>query len=542
MSKHADTIIRDAVIFTADRERLWAEAMAVAGGRILHIGDLETALQFADEATEVRSLDGRFLMPGIIDGHNHPALAGRTALFELSVSPASSYEEVLATIRGYAAGLAPGAWITGAGWGLHLLETISTAEALAGLDEATGGHPMVLVDISRHNRWANTAAMTAAGVAPGEGVLLDEHGAPTGVLFERAGLPVAYAAAREGGLTNAQEQTAYRHSLGVLHSYGITSFQDAAATPEVLAALHGLDAAGDLDAWVVSSMMMNDEVLGAEIVGEPLLDLAEQYRSEHHRPDFVKLFLDGIPPARTAAMLEPYLEDAQHGCGYCGSTILSADELYDALVVTSKRGLGAKIHSTGDAATRLILDTVQRLRAEGHGFRCQIAHGQYVAPDDVPRFAELGVDADISPYIWYPGPLPEAIKMAVPEERAERIHPNRDLIATGALVSAGSDWPVSPVPNPWQALAGLVTRQDSTGEFPGTLWPEQSLTVREAIEVFTLNGARMLGIDDVTGSLEAGKSADFVVLDTNLFEVDPNEIGSTVPRETWFAGRRVFSR
>ncbi len=542
MAQSADLIIRDARIFTADRDNPWAEALAVSGGRIVYAGDLDGALEHRGEATEVRSVGGAFVMPGIVDGHNHPALAGRTALFELALPSHGSYDEVIGLIRAHAADLAPDAWIVGAGWSVGLLERLNSADALRDLDEATGGRPTVLVDDSRHNRWANSAAMGIVGVGDGPGVLRDEEGRPTGILLERAGLPIAYAAAREGGLADEQEQEAYRHSLEILHSYGITAFQDAGATPEILRALHGLDAAGRLDAWVVTSLLMNDEVLGAEILGEPLLDQAEAYRSEHHRPDFVKIFLDGIPPARTAAMLEPYLEDAHHGCGFCGSTILSPDELHETLRIAADRGLGAKIHSTGDAATRLILDTVERLRAEGRTFRCQVAHGQHVDASDIPRFAALGVDADISPYIWYPGPLPEAIKMAVPLERAVHIHPNRDLVDAGVLVSAGSDWPVSPAPNPWQALAGLVTRRDPTGEYPGELWPEQALTLEEALEVFTVNGARMIGVDDVTGRLTAGLSADFVVLDRDPFAVASDELGSLQPAETWFAGKQVFRR
>ena len=542
MSVAADLILRDARIFTADRAHPRAEALAVRGGRILYAGSSEGALRHAGPDTEVRSLGGAFVMPGIVDGHNHPSLAGRTALFELAIPADAPYEEVLRLIHQRAESLDPDAWIVGAGWGIGLLERLNTPEALRDLDRASLGRPAMLVDDSRHNRWANTRAMDIAGVGEGEGALRGPDGRPTGVLLEQAGLPVAYAAAREDGLSDAQEQEAYRHSLEILHSYGITAFQDAGATPETLRALHGLERSGRLDAWVVTSLLMNDQVLGAEVIGIPLLEQAEAHRTEHHRPDFVKIFLDGIPPARTAAMLEPYLPDEAHGCGFCGTTILTPDELLETLRVVADRDLGAKIHSTGDATTRLVLDTVERLRAEGRTLRCQIAHGQYVAEEDIPRFAELGVCADISPYIWYPGPLPEAIKGAVPAERAERIHPNRDLIDAGALVSAGSDWPVSPDPDPWSAMAGLVTRRDPTGAHPGELWPEQALTLEEALEVFTINGARMIGVDDVTGALTPGRSADFVVLDRDPFELDVSELGGLRPVETWFAGRRMFSR
>lgn len=542
MPQNAELILAGARIYTGDQKNPWAETLVITDGRIAYVGDLDGAKEHQGTATEVRHLDGAFIMPGIVDVHNHPALAGRTALFELALSEHGSYERLLELIRTHAEQLPPDAWVVGAGWSVGLIEHLNSAEALSDLDDATGNRPTLLVDESRHNRWANSAALRLVPPGDDPGVLRDDTGTATGILLERAGLPLAHAAAREGALSDAKEQEAYRHSLEVLHGYGITAFQDAGATPEVLRALHGLDAAGRLDAWVVSSMLMNDEVLGAEVVGEPLLDQAEQYRSEHHRPDFVKIFLDGIPPARTAAMLEPYIESAQHGCGFRGTTILSPEELYDALCIAADRGLGAKIHSTGDAATRLILDTVERMRGQGKEFRCQVAHGQHVDAADVPRFAELGVDADISPYIWYPGPLPEAIKLAVPLERAEHIHPNRDLVDAHALVAAGSDWPVSPAPNPWEALAGLITRRNPTGAFPGELWPEQALTLEEALRVFTINGAKMIGVDDVTGQLSSGLSADFIILDRDPFSVEPDELGAFRPAETWFAGQRVFAR
>lgn len=542
---HADLILVDTRIFTADPANLWSEALVVAEGRVAYVGDRAGALAWRGPATDVRSLDGAFLMPGLIDGHNHPSAAGRTALFELALAPTAPLAELVETIRAHAEGLPADAWIHGAGWGVGLLTEIASPAALRALDAATGGRPAVLVDVSRHNRWVNSRAMELAEIAGGAdaGILRDADGKPTGVLLERAGLPVAHAFRREGGLSEKQEQEAYLHGLAVLHSFGVTAFQDAAATRETVRALHALDADARLDAWVVSSMLMNDEVFGADLLGAPLLDEAEAFRSEHHRPDFVKIFLDGIPPARTAAMLEPYLPDDQHGCGFCGSTILSADELYSTLVLTAERGLGAKIHCTGDAATRLVLDTVERLRGEGFlETRFQIAHGQFVTDSDIPRFAELDVHADISPYVWYPCAPSEAIKAAVPAPRAEQIHPNRKLLDAGVLVAAGSDWPVSPVPNPWEAIAGLVTRADPTGQYPGRLWPEQALTVREALEAVTVNAAMMIGVSDVAGSLTVGKSADFIVIDRDPFEVAPEELGDTRVLQTWFAGRQVFAR
>lgn len=542
----ADLILLDARIFTADRVNPWAEALVVSEGRLVHVGDRSGALAWEGPNTDVHSLDGAFLMPGIVDGHNHPSSAGRTALFELALSPTASVDELLETIRGHAAQLPPGSWINGAGWDIGLLDALDSVTVLGALDEAAGGRPAVLVDVSRHNRWVSSRAMELAGVAnrTDGGILRGAEGAAaTGVLLERAGLPVAHAFRRQSGLSPAQEQESYLHGLHVLHSYGVTAFQDAGATLETVRALHALDADARLDAWVVSSMLMNDDVFGAELLGEPLLDQAEAFRSEHHRPDFVKIFLDGIPPARTAAMLEPYLPDDQHGCGFCGSTILTAEELHGTLVLAAERGLGAKIHCTGDAATRLVLDTVERLRGEGYvDTRFQIAHGQFVAEEDIPRFAELGVHADISPYVWYPGPLSASIKAAVPAPRAEQIHPNRKLIDAGVLVAAGSDWPVSPIPNPWEAVGGLVTRTDPTGRYPGSLWPEQALTVLEALEVVTVNSADMIGVSDVTGSLTVGKSADFIVIDRDPFEAAPETLGGTLVMQTWFAGKPVFLR
>lgn len=546
----AELVLTGGRIWTGDPAAPWAEALAVGGGRLLAVGTDAEALALAGEGTERRALDGAFLMPGLVDVHNHHALAGRTDLFELSFSSSGSVEEVLAAVREYAAGLPADAWITGGAWGSNLRTAISNEATRARLDEASGGRPVMLMEDSRHNRWANSRALELAGITadsdPGEGGVIEldpVSGRPTGVLLESAGLPVEEAMARTRRLSAEQHRAASKRGVELLNSYGVTAFQDAAVSLEILEALRALDAEGELDAWVVSSLTVNDQIFGYDPVGEGLVWQGEAFRTEHHRPDFVKIFLDGVPPARTGAFLEPYLPDDAHGDHFLGETTLPPDELWGWLRRTAERGLSAKIHCSGDAAVRLVLDTVARLRAEGFTeTRYQVAHGQFVAESDIPRFAELGVSADMSPFIWFPGVIPEAIATVLPAERAGRMQPNRALLDAGALIAGGSDWPVSESPNAWEGIHGLVTRADPAGVFPGTLWPEQAITLDEAMAAFTINAAEAMGLGGETGSLVAGKSADFVVLDRDPFAHPAQELVRTTVTETWFAGRRVYVR
>ncbi|MFT4051994.1 MAG: amidohydrolase [Microbacterium sp.] len=545
---HADLILTGGVVRTADRSLPVAEAIAFASGRILAVGDASAVLTHQGPETVVRDVSGSAVYPGFVDAHNHHAIAGITELYELSFSSSLSLDEVLEKIRAHAATLPEGAWITGGSWGATLMDELSTTATRLRLDEAAGGRPVMLSDDSHHNRWANTTAMRLGGVTkeaiPADGVtLLDPiDGEPTGILLEAAGIPVAQAHAGSGGLTAEQHRRASQRGIEMLNEFGITAFQDAAVSLEILGALKSLDEAGELDAWVVSSLTINDDIFGFSPVGQPLVDAGEAFRSPHHRPDFVKIFLDGIPPSRTALFLEPYLPDDLHGAHYHGTTTMDADELYGWLRMVAERGLGAKVHCTADGTARLLLDVVERLRSEGFtGTAFQLAHGQYFGEGDIARLARLGVGAEISPFLWFPGVIPQALAAVLGEERGEHLQPNRSLIDAGALVAAGSDWPVSESPNPFEGIQGLVTRADPLRRAPGALWPEEGITAAEAHEVFSINGARMIGLGDETGSLQVGKSADFVILDRDFVAGPADQIIETRVRETWFAGRQVYA-
>ncbi|GAA1720273.1 amidohydrolase [Isoptericola hypogeus] len=546
----ADLVVENARVWTAEPSAPWAEAFAVRDGRLLAVGSAAEARACAGDGTEIHDAGGAFVMPGLVDVHNHHAFAGRTDLFELTLPAGASVPEILDAVAAHAAGLPEDAWVVGGAWGSNRRTEISSESVRLKLDQAAGGRPVLLMEDSRHNRWASTRALELAGITadsdPGPGGVIEldpVSGAPTGVLLESAGLAAEAAQARSNPLGPAEHRRASRRGIEILSSYGVTAFQDAAASHEIVAALRSLDEAGELDAWVVSSLTVNDPIFGFDAVGDALVWGGEPYRTRHHRPDFVKIFLDGVPPARTGAFLEPYLPDGEHGADHCGATALDADELYGWLRRTSEHGLSAKIHCSGDASVRLVLDTVERLRGEGFTSpRFQIAHGQFVDPDDLARFAKLGVSADISPFLWFPGVIPDAISTVLPADRAGRMQPNRALLDTGALVAGGSDWPVSESPNAWEGIQGLVTRSDPYGRFPGTLWPEQALSLDEAMAAFTVAGAEAMGIGDETGSLRAGKSADFVLLDQDPFAVGVEDVVRTTVVETWFAGRQVFDR
>ncbi|WP_136029144.1 amidohydrolase [Microbacterium sp. PF5] len=547
MTDVADLIVTGSTIRTADRTRPRAEAFAVRDGRILAIGDRADVEGLRGRRTRTLEVGDAAVYPGFVDVHNHHALAGRTELFELSLAPSLSLDEILDRVREKAATLPEDAWIVGGAVSTTLLPTLANTATRRRLDEAAGGRPVALMEDSRHNRWANSRALELAGITAGSipagGVtLLDpDDGTPTGVLLEAAGIPVQEAYDRSGGLTPEQHAAASRRGVELLNSFGITAFQDAGVSVDILAALAGLDRADELHAWVVSSLLINDEIFGFDPIGSPLLDRGEEYRTAHHRPDFVKIFLDGVPPARTASFLDPYPADPVHGAHFRGETTMTLDELTGWLRTVAARGLGAKVHCTGDGSARLVLDAAEQLRAEGFTTPVQIAHGQFLAESDIPRLAALDVSADISPFIWYPGVIPQALADVL-GARAEHSQPNRSLLDAGALVAGGSDWPVSESPNTLEGLQGLVTRADPLRRAPGTLWPEQALTAEEALEVFTINAATAMGLGAETGSLTPGKSADFVVLERDAIAGPAEEIVHTEVVSTWFAGRPVHER
>ncbi|QEA28883.1 amidohydrolase [Microbacterium sp. CBA3102] len=544
MTDVADLIVTGSVIRTADRTNPIVEALAVRDGRILAVGSRSDIESFRGRRTQSLEVGDAAVYPGFVDVHNHHALAGRTELFELSLAPALTLDEILDRVREKAAELPEDAWIVGGAVATTLLPALANTASRLRLDEAGGGRPVMLMEDSRHNRWANSRALELAGITadrlpPSGTALLDpDDGTPTGVLLEAAGIPVQEAYDRSGGLTPAQHAAASRRGIEILNSFGVTAFQDAGVSVEILGALADLDRADELDAWVVSSLLINDEIFGFDPIGEPLLDRGEEFRTAHHRPDFVKIFLDGVPPARTASFLEPYLADAAHGAHFHGETTMTLDELTGWLRSVARRGLGAKVHCTGDGSARLVLDATERVRREGFTTPVQIAHGQFLAESDIPRLEALDVSADISPFIWYPGVIPQALAEVL-GERAEHSQPNRALIDAGARVAGGSDWPVSESPNTLEGLQGLVTRADPLGRAPGTLWPEQAITAEEALEVFTINAAAAMGLDAETGSLTPGKSADFVVLARDAIAGPADEIVHTEVVSTWFAGRRV---
>jgi predicted amidohydrolase YtcJ len=550
--KFADTIFRNGRIYTVNRGAPWASCVAVKGGRFVAVGDEAAMRPFAGPETAMVDLAGRMVMPGIIDVHNHIMMGGQADLYELRFSSSLSVSQIAEAVRKAASQAAPGAWVVGGQWGNDLLPRLNTTEAAAELNAASLGHPVLLRDDSYHNRWASAEALRLSGVTadtpnPTDGEIGRDlkTGALTGLMVEAASGIVERAFASSGHYTAEMDRAAVARSISVLNSFGVTGFLDAASMQPILAALKGLDDRGELTAWSVCAMPVVEPGFMFGTAGDELFSLRENYRAAHVKPDFVKVFLDGVPGAKTAAFHEPYVADPVRGCCFRGATMLTVPELIRWLGKCEKLALAAKIHCAGDAAVTQALDAIDVVRSFNGPTHLihHIAHASYITPDDIPRFAELGVAADLSPIIWYPTIFLEAHKAAMGEERALRFWPNKDLNNAGALMAGGSDWPVIPNPDPWQGIEGMVTRKNPSGDFPGvSLWAEQALDLSTVLEIYTINAARAIGLEQTIGSIEIGKSADMIVLDRAIFDVPSDQIADTSVEITIFEGRKVYER
>ncbi|MCB1444942.1 MAG: amidohydrolase [Rhizobiaceae bacterium] len=547
ISQYPDLILANGRIYTVDGADSWAEAVAIRGGRIVAVGDSAEIEALKGPDTEITDLGGRMAMPGFVDIHNHILMAGQSALYELQFPPSSTIDEICGHVRARAEKAEPGQWIIGNQWGADKMAELNSEASLARLDAAGLGHPVLLRDETMHNRWVNSEAMRLSGISdnqpdPPQGAFFRDPstGRLTGILVESASGIAELAASN--AFSPDMARAAVKRAVEIGNSLGVTAFQDAATALPILETLSDLDRAGELTAWAVASLPLIQPTFLFGTTGDALLAVRDRHRTTHVRPDFTKIFLDGVPGARTAAFHDAYLDDPAHPHGYRGDLLVDLPEMVRMVDKSERLGMGLKVHCAGDRAVTQMLDAVEAVRhfRGPTTVRHHIAHASYIRPEDIRRFAELGVVADLCPMIWYPTTFLEGHKAVMGEERATRFWPIAELQKSGALLAGGSDWPVIPVPDPWHGIEGMVTRQNPSGAFPGvSLWPEQAIDLATAIRIYTLNSATAMGIDSITGSIEPGKSADIIVLDRNVFEIAPDQIADTLITTTYFEGRVV---
>jgi predicted amidohydrolase YtcJ len=538
------------LVFTAGHVRTFdplgpprVGALAVSGGRIVAIGDLTSVRVAVGAGAEIVDLAGGLLVPGLRDSHIHPLQGGLDQLsIDLTAVPAeaSSY---LALVGAHAEANPSLAWLGGGGWSMSAFPGgTPTAELL---DRATGERPAFLVNRDRHGAWVNTAALRLAGITaatpdPADGrIERHDDGSPTGMLHEGATrlvaqlMPVPDLELCVRALLQAQ-----RH----LHGLGLTGWHDAIigeylGYPDAYEAYRRLEATGELTASVTGALWW-DRQRGLEQLPELLARRAETLQGRRFRTTAVKIMVDGIVENGTAALLSPYL--GGHLCG-SGIRYVGADDLQAAVAALDAEGFQVHMHAIGDQAVRDALDAVAGL-ADPPRLRHQVAHLQVVDPADVPRFGALGAVANVQ-MLW--ACLEEQmIDLAMPvlgRDRSESQYPFASMLRGGAILGAGSDWPVSTA-SPFEQIAVGVNRTvpNSPGSEP--FLPAERLTLDAALGAFTVGAAWADHRDPDRGVLRVGAIADLAVFDRDPYALDPTELASVTATRTYVDGRCIFSR
>lgn len=545
----ADLVLRNGAIYRpSDKAPGWAQAAAIRAGRFVAVGTDAEVQPYIGAKSVVVDLQGRMAMPGLNDAHIHPIDGAYEALFNCMLPGAGGLPEVLAAVAACAKRAAPGDWIVGAAYSSVMAPALEKRESLRLLDEASAGHPVVLRDDTFHNRWVNSDVLKRAGiqagsVAPEGGIYVVEQGEPTGLLKE---FPAFDKVQQLIPPRSPQRLLQAVNSVAKqLNGLGITGVQDAWVDRTLLQAWQTADRSGDgLSLRVVASLAGRKGSTDAEPGGLALHAAAAAARSDRLRHAFVKFFLDGVPMAYTSAMLDPYEPSHQHGHDFRGQAAFTLAELVDAIAPLDRRGIPVKLHAVGDAAVRLGLDAIEKVRQRNGtaGPQHQIAHVNWIAASDIPRFKRLNVVAEFSPMLWFPTPMTPVLEHFLGRERTARLNPVGSLLKAGAALAIGSDWPAgTPTPDPWIGIEGLVTRSNPLGQMPGVMAADERLTLNDALRLYTLGNAKAMGIGAVTGSIEVGKSADLIVLDQNLFRVPTEAIHRTRVLSTYLQGRLVHT-
>ena len=563
----ADRVYRDGVIFTADSARPAAQALAIRAGRIVYVGNDAGVAAFTGPATQVVDLKGRFLMPGLIDGHMHPLGAGadllKCGLNYDSLTVAEFQKRIQACLDASAA-KEPDSWLEVVNWFQESMLPAGVKTSRATLEALKTQRPIIVRSSFGHTVLANSRALalgkiTRASVDPAGGKIWhDPSGEPTGLLEDSAFdiydkiIPQP---------TPAQDVSAAGAALKEMREQGVTSFLDAAATNEAIVAFGAQRAAGTLTARAHFAPVIEPKEAGTPAAAVArVVAIATKYDQGALTvtPSItvrnVKLFMDGViaAPALTGSVLEPYRMNAGTaaaprwvaGTSHGPAVYFAPASLAAILTGLARAGIDPHMHADGDGGVRAALDAVGAMRKAVPGdIRPALAHCESVGASDLPRFKELNAIPVLSFQWEKPAGDTLGLKDYFGPERMKVLEPAGTLAAAGARIAFGSDWPVDKL-DEWFALKVGVTRTNSPtapAEFRGRLGDDPGLSREAVLRAATVDAAYELHEDDVTGSITSGKFADLIVLDRNPLTVPAEDIAATQVLETVVGGKVVYS-
>jgi predicted amidohydrolase YtcJ len=539
VTAEADLLVVGAPVYTADPARPWADAVAVRAGRIAAVGSERELAGLRGPATRVLQLAGGLVLPGFQDAHVHTAAGGlELAQCDLHEVEPDGYP---AAVARYAADHPDDGWVVGGGW---VMDAFGVAGPhLAALDAVVADRPVYLESTDGHSAWVNRRALELAGVAratpdpPRGRIERDAAGEPTGALHEAAMGLVGDLVPDPG---QAGWEAAIERGQAHLHRLGVTAWQDAAVAPEMLAAYRALAERGRLTGRVVAALRWEPDAGQAQ-----LADLVERRKAAtgRLRAGAVKLFADGVFENRTAAMLAPYLDGQGRPTGNHGIGMLAADELARVVTALDAEGFDVHVHAIGDRAVRDTLDAFEAAAAANgrRDARHQIAHLQFVHPDDRPRFRRLGVIANAQPY-WscLDGYMRELTLPFLDPERAGWQYPWASLRRAGAVLAFGSDWTVSTA-DPLAEIEVATRRVAPDDRDAEPFLPDERIDLPAALDAFTSGSAYALRLEAETGSVTPGKLADLAVLDRDPFDPAAGPVGDARVLATLVEGEPVWA-